>query len=57
MEILTFSLLLFGAVSLAAYAVYSRVATARDPMAARLRIRLVAMRNSSCVAFGFRCRR
>ena len=37
MELVTFSLLLFAAVSLAAYAVYSRVATARDPVAARLR--------------------
>jgi tight adherence protein C len=37
METLTFSLLLFLAVSLAAYAVWSRVATARDPVAARLR--------------------
>jgi len=37
METLTFSLLLFLAVSLAAYAVWSQVATARDPVAARLR--------------------
>jgi len=37
METLTFSLLLFLAVSLAAYAVWTRVATARDPVAARLR--------------------
>jgi len=37
MELLTFSMLLFAAVSLAAYAVYSRVSTARDPVAARLR--------------------
>jgi tight adherence protein C len=37
METLTFSLLLFFAVSLAAYAVYSQVVTARDPVAARLR--------------------
>jgi len=37
METLFFSLLLFAAVSLAAYAVWSQVATARDPVAARLR--------------------
>jgi tight adherence protein C len=37
METLTFSLLLFAAVSLAAYAVWMQVATARDPVAARLR--------------------
>lgn len=37
MENLLFSLLLFAAVSLAAYAVWSQVATARDPVAARLR--------------------
>jgi tight adherence protein C len=37
METVTFSLLLFAAVSLAAYAVWSQVATARDPVAARLR--------------------
>ncbi|TMQ56267.1 MAG: type II secretion system F family protein [Candidatus Eisenbacteria bacterium] len=37
METVIFSLLLFLAVSLAAYAVWSQVATARDPVAARLR--------------------
>ena len=37
METLIFSLLLFLAVSIAAYAVWSQVATARDPVAARLR--------------------
>ena len=37
MQTLTFSLLLFAAVSLAAYAVWSQVAAARDPVAARLR--------------------
>ncbi len=37
METLTFSLLLFGAVTIAAYAVWAQVANARDPVAARLR--------------------
>ena len=37
METLIFSVLLFAAVSIAAYAVWSQVTTARDPVAARLR--------------------
>ena len=37
MMILTFSLLVFAAVSLAAYTLWSQVVTARDPVAARMR--------------------
>ena len=37
MMIVTFSVLVFAAVSLAAYTLWTQVATARDPVAARMR--------------------
>jgi len=54
MEILTFSMLLFAAVSLAAYAVWSRVSTARDPVAARLRQIRAAHATGARESFGER---